>query len=194
MFNDNKPSWLKKWFAVGMMALGWSMGYHLAPTYETVIAVIALNIGGLWELWVYDIDFLMWRRANYGETHPQLEEVVNDFAPAPKQKLIDLSYKDNKWQGVAVSVAQRDPRWQHFGVAIINGQPMTQSKWTGKGRPFSRPEFEKQIKKWAADLVIVHEKVKGRASSYKPNGAGGWSYFKALADGRAYLPLPTKAE
>lgn len=145
--------------------------------------------GAILNVWMAGAGLLAWL--------VELERAKDYQLPAPTEepkprKLIDLSYKDNKWQNVSVNIKQRDLRWQQFGVAVINGQPMTQSKWTGKGRPFSRPEFEKQIKKWAADLVIVHEKVKGRASSYKPNGAEGWRYFKALADGRATLPLPSK--
>lgn len=193
MFDDNKPNWLKKWFAFSLMCLGLGIGYNLPPTYEVVIAVVVLNIGGLWELWVYDIDFLMWRRANYGETHPQLEAVVNDIAPIKPRKIVDLNEKNNIWQqSLEVNVHQADKRWQQFGYAVINGQPMTQSKWTGKGRPFSRPEFEKQIKKWLIDLVIVHKKIKGKNAGYHPNGSEGWRYFKALADGRVLIPLPTK--
>lgn len=190
MFDVNKPNRARQWFALGLMCLGWVVGRGLPPSYDVVAMVFVLHFFSLTMFWFFESDFILWKRNYYRYIYGgEPKQIEAEVAP---RKIVDLNEKNNVWQNVALNVNQRDPRWQQFGVAVINGQPMTQSKWTGKGRPFSRPEFEKQIKKWLADVVIVHKKIKGKASSYRPNGAEGWQYFKALADGRAWLPLPSQ--
>lgn len=190
MFDSDKPNRAKQWFAFGLMCIGLFIAQEFyPPTFEVVIIVYVLNLFAVLEWWTYDIDFLMWRRSVLGDGNLELPKAIAEAVPTPR-KVIDLNEKDNIWQqSVEVNLHQPDKRWQQFGYAICNGQPMTQSKWTGKGRPFSKPEFVPVINGWLEKQIV--KKSKGNASPV-PNGSQGWQYFKDLADGRKYIPLPTK--
>lgn len=184
---DDKPFAWKQFYAFGLMCTGFAAGHTLAPTYDVVLTVICLEFFAAIEWWMHAVDYLEWRRDYrrivWGSEPKQIEPEI--------RKIVDLAEKDNVWQsnGIAVNLLQKDQRWQQFGYAIVNGQRMTQTKWTGKGRPFSKTEFVKRIKSWLEDEVIAQNKGD---SSYHPNGAIGWQYFKDLADGRKFIPLPMK--
>lgn len=184
---DDKPFAWKQFVAFGLMCTGFGVGHTLAPTYDVIATVICLEFFAAVEWWMHAVDYLEYRR-DYRRLVWGSEPMKITANVEPK-KYVDLTEKDNVWQSASVAIKQRDPRWQQFAVAIINNQPMTQSKWAGGGRPFSKPEFVKQIKKWVTDLVIVKKKEN---NSYRPNGASGWRYFKALADGREVIPLPDR--
>jgi hypothetical protein len=91
---------------------------------------------------------------------------------------------------VSLNLVQKDLRWQQFGYAVCNGASMAQTKWTGPGRPFSRPEFEERVNEWVRQQVVIRKNRKGNTGGFKPNGAGGWQYFNDLGAGRKWIALP----
>lgn len=189
MFDINKPSRAQLWFAFGLLCIGLAVGEaYYPPTYDVFLFVVVVFFFAAVELLSYEVNYTLWDdshlREIYGDEPGQIEAEV-------KPKPIDLNEKDGIWQSVAANVNQRDLRWQQFGQAVCEGQRIVQSKWTGKGRPFSKTEFAPQIKKWfEVDKVLKLINPKARNSGWKPNGPDGWRYFKALADGREWLPLP----
>jgi hypothetical protein len=109
---------------------------------------------------------------------------------APERKIPNLGSVEYNFQTVKANLIQRDERWQQFGMAVVNGMPMTQSKWTGKGRPFSKPEFSGQMNTWLHDQIVKPKNRKGNSEGFTPKGERGWKYFKGLADGREWISLP----
>jgi hypothetical protein len=117
--------------------------------------------------------------------------------PAPlgyqpvERKFINLS-EDRAYAQETTQVKQRDPRLQQWAYAVAyNNAPMTQKKWCGGKRLFSKPEYERWIACLLEKGVITFANPKNPAGGYKPNGAEGWSTIKNIADMRTYIPLPT---
>lgn len=85
-----------------------------------------------------------------------------------------------------------DPRIQQWAWAVTyENTPMTQSKWCGKKRLFSKPAYVAFIFDMLKDNYVAVINPKDPKSSYKANGAAGREYIKSLADRRAYRPFPT---
>lgn len=190
---DDKPLAWKQFIALGLMCTGFTMGHRLSPTYDVVATVICLELFAVINWWMHAVDYLEYRRDYrrliWGSEPKQIK-------PEPEQrKWLSLKEVDGVWQStsVATNLLQKDKRWQTFGVAVINNRPMTQASWTGRGKFFSKTEFVKQMNAWLTDAVVVPKKGKGN-SGYRPNGAAGWMYFKDLADGRKFIPLPMKEQ
>jgi hypothetical protein len=98
---------------------------------------------------------------------------------------------DRVYPSLAVNVEARDPRIKQWAWAVAySNSPMTQAKWAGGKRPFSKPEYEAWMKSLLERGVVVPKYAKGNQGGFRPNGAAGWQFIKGLADGREYIPLP----
>lgn len=114
-------------------------------------------------------------------TIPNLSEAPNGFEP-----IRDLSYEYK-----TDTVKERDPRLKQWAYAVAyNNAPMTQKKWAGRKRLFSRPEYERWINCLTERQVTTFVNPLDPSRGYKPNGAAGWMTIKNIADGREYIPLP----
>lgn len=129
----------------------------------------------------YDIEI------NTPDPKPMIEAQVKP------RKIVDLAEKDNVWQSnsIATNLLQKDMRWQQWAQGVCNCANLTQAKWAGGGRLFSRPEYEKQMKEFIVDLILK-KPAKGWNKSPRVNGLEGWRYIRDLADGRKFIPLPMK--
>jgi hypothetical protein len=124
------------------------------------------------------------------EAQPVPEPTPTGFQRVHKV-IPNLNVPVNTYQSVTLNVQQQDLRWRHFAYAIVtHNTPMTQTKWTGKNRPFSKPEFEYQMQGWLSAGVVAPKNRKGNTGGFKPNGAGGWQYFADLANGKRWIALP----
>jgi hypothetical protein len=90
-----------------------------------------------------------------------------------------------------IRVKERDPRIIQWAYAVTyENSPLTQSKWAGRKRLFSKPEYVRWIGGLLKDKIVVPVNLKSHSSTYRPNGAQGRKTIKDLADGRIYIPLP----
>jgi hypothetical protein len=86
---------------------------------------------------------------------------------------------------------QKDLRWQQFcNAVLVHKTPMTQSKWTGKGRLFSKPEFSAKMSEWEQKKIIKLANPKNRNSGFTLSGGEGRRYFSDVANGKKWIPLP----
>lgn len=186
---DDKPFAYKQFFALGLMCIGFALGHGAAPTYDVIATVICLESIALIEWWMHAVDYLEWRR--------DYRRLV--WGSEPKQikpesrKIVDLAEKDNVWQSnsIATNLLQKDKRWQQWAQGVCNCANLTQAKWAGGGRLFSKPEYQKQMKRFIVDLILK-KPAKGWNKSPRVNGLEGWRYIRDLADGRKFIPLPMK--
>jgi hypothetical protein len=85
-----------------------------------------------------------------------------------------------------------DPRIKQWAWAVTyENTPMTQAKWCGKGKPFSKPAYVAFIYGMLRDKHITVINLKDPKSSYKPSGRQGREYIRDLAIGRTFRPFPT---
>jgi hypothetical protein len=115
---------------------------------------------------------------------PNLNAAPNGFTP-----LRDLTYESAV---KSVKLEKRDPRLQQWAYAVAyNNAKMTQTKWCGGKRLFSKPEYERWIACLLDKEIITFANPKNPAGGYRPNGAKGWQAIKQIADGTLYVPLPS---
>jgi hypothetical protein len=115
----------------------------------------------------------------------------NSFAPVPEIQNGFTPLRINTYQSTVDQVKERDPRLAQWAYAVAyNGTSMIQTKWAGRKRLFSKPEYVR----WTGELlkreIIVPINPRSGSSTYKPNGAAGWQQIKDIADMRTYIPLP----
>jgi hypothetical protein len=92
---------------------------------------------------------------------------------------------------VSLNLVQKDLRWQQFcNAVLVHKTPMTQSKWTGKGRLFSKPEFAAQLGEWEQKRIIKLANPKNRRDGFTLSGGEGRRYFSDVANGKKWIPLP----
>ena len=96
----------------------------------------------------------------------------------------------NQYTADAAYLPVPDLRWRDWATAIVNGQPMTQSRWTGRNKKFSKPEYSAQLNAWLKENKLTFENPKNKSDGFKPNRAEGWRYFNDLATGKEIVPLP----
>jgi hypothetical protein len=140
-----------------------------------------------------------------GETDAETDGVIVDWntgqilppnPPRPTESdLNPILRVDGKihavYQQDLAQVKQRDSRLQQWAYAVAyNNAPMTQKKWCGGKRLFSKPEYERWISCLLEKQVLTFANPKNPAGGYKPNGAQGWQTIKSIADNKTYIPLP----
>jgi hypothetical protein len=101
----------------------------------------------------------------------------------------------NVFENVVVQPAEirKDQRWQAWAQAVLyNKTSMSQSKWTGKGRMFSKTEYAPRLSEWLNDGYIATVNPRDANQGYKIAGARGRDFLQGLATGREYIPLPVR--
>lgn len=128
------------------------------------------------------------------EVEPVVERHIPNLNDAPPVsngfvRLTDAVYPSTV---KAEKLQQRDPRLIQWAYAVAyNNAPMTQKKWCGGKRLFSKPEYERWIACLLDKKILTFANPKNPAGGYKPNGALGWRMIKDIADTRVYIPLPS---
>lgn len=178
-------------FPLSLVMAGFWIGQHFEHTFDVWFTVIALQLHGVMIAWQINVALTLQHRHNLRLMQSQIK---TDPAPALGNGFVSIRNLNtpNTLESVAVNVQQRDPRIKQWAMAVTYSKtPMTQSRWAGGGKPFSKPEYAAWTKVLLEREVIALANPKNTKGGYKPNGAKGWQYLKALADGREYLPLPT---
>jgi hypothetical protein len=97
----------------------------------------------------------------------------------------------NFYATASLNLVQKDLRWQEFcKTVLIHQTPMTQAKWTGDGRQFSKPEFSAQMGKWEDKKIVKLKNPKNRKAGFILNGGQGRRYFSDVANGKEWIVLP----
>lgn len=132
-----------------------------------------------------------------GHTEAELAELAraewarqNDLEPVPVK--VDGKPLEHVYELTVTRphIPQPDKRWQMWATAMLNGQPTTQARWTGRGQLFPRTVYAPQIDKWLAEEKLRLKNPKNKKDGVKPNRGTGWKYFCDLATGREMIPLP----
>ena len=147
----------------------------IALQMETVILTVSINIQIILE---------------YRKRRAETAAPARTETPVGYTRIGELAYEQTVKKVDVQETDKRIIQWA-YGVTYWN-TPMTQSKWCGKGKPFSKPVYVALIYDLLEAGHITIKDWKNPKSSYKPNGAGGRKFIKDLADGRAYIPLPTR--
>ena len=136
----------------------------------------------------YEVYFSSRETAGNPVAFEPLEKSYSDLNKAPNGF---TSLRGNVYQSTVKEVKERDPRLQQWAYAVAyNNAPMTQKKWCGGKRLFSKPEYERWISCLLEKEIIAFVNPKNPVGGYKPNGAAGWQTIKDISDGRDYIPLP----
>lgn len=90
-----------------------------------------------------------------------------------------------------LNLVHKDLRWQQFCNAVVIYQTkMTQTKWTGKGKLFSKNEFSKKMHEWEKQNIVKLANPKNRNDGFVLSGGEGRRYFSDVAAGRKWIALP----
>jgi hypothetical protein len=178
--------------SIGTMFTGFAVGHALRPTYDPMTDSI-LFVAGM-ALWGAGIAGVKYQERGAPVALPEQPVIeprrvipnLND-APVGFTSLRELKAYEYKTE----TVKQQDPRLIQWAYAVAyKGAKMTQKKWSGGKRLFSRGEYERWIACLLDKGIIAPENPRNPSGTYKPNGAGGWSEIKKIADGTRYIPLP----
>jgi hypothetical protein len=184
--------------SVGTGATGFALGTVLASFLNPVVAPVVLLAGiGLWYSGAQVI--------KHQERDAETDGVIVDWntgrvlppnppRPAePEPRRIPNLGEPVIMHSTSVSLnlVQKDLRWQQFcNAVLVHKTPMAQDKWTGKGRPFSKPEFIARLGEWEQKKIIKLANPKNRNSGFTLNGGEGRRYFSDVANGKKWIALP----
>jgi hypothetical protein len=184
--------------SVGTGATGFALGTVLASFLNPVVAPVVLLAGiGLWYSGAQVIKRQEWDAETDGviidhntgrilppnpprPTEPEPRRIPNLGEPVIMHST-----------SVSLNLVQKDLRWQQFcNAVLVHKTPMTQSKWTGKGRLFSKPEFAAQLGEWEQKRIIKLANPKNRRDGFTLSGGEGRRYFSDVANGKKWIALP----
>lgn len=190
MYDVNKPNRARQWFALGLMCLGWTVGRGAPPEWDVITMVYVLHFFSIVMFWFFESDFIMWKRKYYnyiyGDDAPKVEAEVK----SEPRKLIDLSYKDNKWQNDTVTVKFDMERQFAKGLlimrdyAIAQNLPikkvvkLTEAKWVKPNKFRNREELIAVIDKWGESVVARESAAKNATYVVRD-----WDAVERVADG-----------
>jgi hypothetical protein len=177
--------------SVGTAFTGFAVGHALRPVYDPMTDSILFVAGmALWGAGALGVHYQEKRAPVEAPELPAVEtrHIPNlNAAPNGFTSLRELKAYEFKTE----TVKQQDPRLKQWAYAVAyNGAKMTQKKWSGGKRLFSRGEYERWIACLLDNGIIAPENPRNPSGTYKPNGAAGWSEIKKIADGTRYIPLP----
>jgi hypothetical protein len=184
--------------SVGTGATGFALGTVLASFLNPVVAPVVLLAGiGLWysgaqvikrQEWDAETDGVIIDH-NTGRILPPNPPRPGEPEPRRIPNLGEPVIMHST--SVSLNLVQKDLRWQQFCSAVlVHKTPMTQSKWTGKGRLFSKPEFSAKMSEWEQKKIIKLANPKNRNSGFTLSGGEGRRYFSDVANGKKWIPLP----
>lgn len=186
------------WF--GGVAAAVAVGHSAPYLHDIIIADVGLvSLGVGYMLGATGQQARTVEPVTQARSIPNLGDAPNGFEPIRDLNVSEYAtvgssdLRENVKQSIRDGKQDRklDPRiltWAR-GVTYDN-IPMTQARWCGKGKTFSKTAYVA----WIADLIknriIIPENLKSDRSTYTPNGGAGRAYIKALADERVYYPFP----
>jgi hypothetical protein len=184
--------------SVGTGATGFALGTVLASFLNPVVAPVVLLAGiGLWysgaqvikrQEWDAETDGVIIDH-NTGRILPPNPPRPGEPEPRRIPNLGEPVIMHST--SVSLNLVQKDLRWQQFCSAVlVHKTPMTQSKWTGKGRLFSKPEFSAKMSEWEQKKIIKLANPKNRNSGFTLSGGEGRRYFSDVANGKKWIALP----
>jgi hypothetical protein len=184
--------------SAGTGATGFALGTVLASFLNPVVAPVILLAGiGLWYSGAQVIKRQEWDAETDGviidhntgqilppnpprPTEPEARRIPNLGEPVVMHAT-----------SIGLNLVQKDLRWQQFcNAVLVHKTPMTQSKWTGKGRLFSKPEFSAKMGEWEQKKIIKLANPKNRNNGFALNGGEGRRYFSDVANGKKWIALP----
>jgi hypothetical protein len=184
--------------SVGTGATGFALGTVLATFLNPVVAPVILLAGiGLWysgaqvikrQEWDAETDGVIIDH-NTGQILPPNPPRPTEPEPRRIPNLGEPVIMHST--SVSLNLVQKDLRWQQFcNAVLVHKTPMTQSKWTGKGRLFSKPEFAAQLGEWEQKRIIKLANPKNRRDGFTLSGGEGRRYFSDVANGKKWIALP----
>jgi hypothetical protein len=184
--------------SVGTGATGFALGTVLASFLNPVVAPVILLAGiGLWysgaqvikrQEWDAETDGVIIDH-NTGQILPPNPPRPTEPEPRRIPNLGEPVIMHST--SVSLNLVQKDLRWQQFcNAVLVHKTPMTQSKWTGKGRLFSKPEFAAQLGEWEQKRIIKLANPKNRRDGFTLSGGEGRRYFSDVANGKKWIALP----
>jgi hypothetical protein len=184
--------------SVGTGATGFALGTVLASFLNPVVAPVVLLAGiGLWysgaqvikrQEWDAETDGVIIDH-NTGRILPPNPPRPGEPEPRRIPNLGEPVIMHST--SVSLNLVQKDLRWQQFcNAVLVHKTPMTQSKWTGKGRLFSKPEFSAKMSEWEQKKIIKLANPKNRNSGFTLSGGEGRRYFSDVANGKKWIALP----
>jgi hypothetical protein len=184
--------------SVGTGATGFALGTVLASFLNPVVAPVVLLAGiGLWysgaqvikrQEWDAETDGVIIDH-NTGRILPPNPPRPGEPEPRRIPNLGEPVIMHST--SVSLNLVQKDLRWQQFcNAVLVHKTPMTQSKWTGKGRLFSKPEFSAKMGEWEQKRIIKLANPKNRRDGFTLSGGEGRRYFSDVANGKKWIALP----
>ena len=180
--------------SLGMANTFFALGHNLAPFREPMLDTLALLVGmSLWGIGVTGVK--RQDRAGHGEPPAPIERFsapdLNKAAETPSGWIPLRHGVKLEYTTVSVREKKLDPRLKQWAFAVAyNNAPITQKKWGGRKRLFSRPEYER----WMAELlkreIVTFVNPRDPSRGYRPNGVNGWKKIRDIANGKDYIPLP----
>jgi hypothetical protein len=188
----NKIRLFDHFISFGTLCTGFSLGHNLTMFRDAYIDPVVFVLG-MASVGV-GVAGVRWQegRGEPEEVPAPVSEPrhIPNSNPAPNEfmSIGNLTYE------TAVKtpkMEQKDARLLQWAYAVAyNNAPMTQKKWCGGKRLFSKPEYERWISCLLEKEVIKFANPKNPAGGYRVNGAQGWQTVKKIADGVIYIPLP----
>jgi hypothetical protein len=138
---------------------GWWLGEWREWSFSAVLAtvkaalLVALLVGLVaWGWLVYSSTELLWKREHMmaaPETPAPLPA-----APATCRIEVDLRSFNGHLRKAWLDVPVPAESFATFARAALNGQPVAQARWIGKGKPFTRSEFE-DMRGWLMEMSLA---------------------------------------
>jgi hypothetical protein len=196
MLNFRSPRLWEHFKAYGLGFVGFGLGHTLVPfrdpMLDTALALVGVAAWGIGIAGVKHTD----------KPAPELPEPGPVVMPRSVPNLNE-SDKANGWVDLRERVYPQtvkhevlnvlDPRIKQWAWAVTyENTAMTQQKWCGRKKLFSKPLYVAFIAELLKEQYVTVIDAKDPKSSYKPNGRRGREYIRDLAIGRAFRPLPTR--
>lgn len=113
--------------------ISWGVILEAGLDYDWIILTIAAVSGG----WVYWSGVLAWRRNAYGEPERPEQQLVYQQVE-PRTIRVQIA------EGSRISLVElpvSEDQLIQFARGVVEGQPLSETQWTGRGRLFLKPDF-----------------------------------------------------
>lgn len=93
------------------------------------------------------------------------------------------------WSEARIHIIRNNHKWSLWAKQVLAGRPLSQTLWTGKGKLFSKTEYEKRMLDMWVRGVLDYAKGETNDNGYII-AEGGKPYIRAMAAGKNNLPNP----
>lgn len=117
---------------VGAGALCWALG----ESARWALGAAGVAVLAVWLARLAKVEALFWTRESVRSAAlPSPAEL-----PAPPVVSVEVSDPERGWMGF-LEVPCSPEELAEFGRGLLSGRPLSESEWSGRGRPFSRAQF-----------------------------------------------------